>query len=194
MPLEDIEPAGGHKCFVKERSLICYWPVRDLVKNAAYFSRRFSHSILALSEAARRGVEAAKRKRLLDWAKRGEEMFRKIWLVFWVFLTLKSLAFASNILFIDRFDPAGKGSLPKGWQARNDAETEKAQQIYKVSVEGTKAFLSAHSRGDAVQIGKKVDVDLMKYPELKWRWRVSKLCKGSDERYKKTADSTRRSM
>jgi Protein of unknown function (DUF3047) len=116
-------------------------------------------------------------------------MFWKIWPLFFLLLVFESLACASDILVIDRFNPADKGTLPTEWRARNDAETEKAQKIYKVSVEGTNAYLSADSKDDAIQIGKKVDVDLMKYPDLKWRWEVTKLCKGGDERYKKTGDS-----
>jgi hypothetical protein len=116
-------------------------------------------------------------------------MSRNIWPLFFLFLALGSLVSASDILVIDRFNPADKGSLPAGWQGRNDAETEKAKKIYKVSVEGTNAYLSAESKGDAVQIGKKMEIDLMKYPVLKWRWKVIKLCKGGDERYKKTGDS-----
>jgi hypothetical protein len=122
-----------------------------------------------------------------------KDMFRKIWplfcLLFYLSLASKSLAYASDLLVIDRFDPADKGSLPTEWRARNDEETEKAQKIYKVSVEGANAYLSADSRGDAVQIGKKVEVDLMKYPSLEWCWKVTKLCKGGDERYKATGDS-----
>jgi hypothetical protein len=116
-------------------------------------------------------------------------MFRKAWPFFLIFISFVSLVSASDILVIDRFDPADKGSLPMGWQGRNDAEAEKAKKIYKVSAEGTNAYLSADSKGDAVQIGKKVEIDLTKYPVLKWRWKVIKLCKGGDERYKKTGDS-----
>lgn len=116
-------------------------------------------------------------------------MFWKIWPPFCVLLACATLAYASDILVIERFNPADRGTLPMEWRARNHAETEKAQKIYKVNVEGTNAYLVADSKGDAVQIGRKTDVDLMKYPELRWRWRVIKLCKGGDERYKKTGDS-----
>ncbi len=98
-------------------------------------------------------------------------------------------ASASNVLVIDHFNPADKGKLPSQWKARNDAQTEKARKIYKVNMEGANAYLSAVSKGDAVQIGKKVEVDIKKYPFLQWRWKVTKHCKGGDERYKKSGDS-----
>ena len=116
-------------------------------------------------------------------------MSRKIWPLFFLFLSFGTLASASNTLVIDKFAPAGKGGFPTGWQGRNDAETEKAKKIYTVSVEGSDAYLAADSKDNAVQIGKKVEIDLMEYPVLKWRWKVIKLCKGGDERYKKTGDS-----
>ncbi len=96
---------------------------------------------------------------------------------------------ATECLVVERFDPADQGKLPKGWKGRNDKETRKAQKIYRVVLEGDNAFLLAHSRGDAVQIGKKVEVDLGKFPYLTWRWKVERLCEGADERYKDTGDS-----
>jgi hypothetical protein len=116
-------------------------------------------------------------------------MFLKIRSLFFLVLFLAGSASASDTFVIDRFDPADKGVLPSKWKARNDAETEKARNIYRVSVDGANAYLFAHSKGDAVQIGREVEIELKKYPFLKWRWKVTRPCKGGDERYKKTGDS-----
>ncbi len=96
---------------------------------------------------------------------------------------------AAESFVVERFKPSDEGKFPTGWEGRNDKETRKAQAIYKVVVEGDNAYLVAHSRGDAVQIGKKVEVDLKKFPFLTWRWRVDQICQGADERYKATGDS-----
>ena len=109
--------------------------------------------------------------------------------VFLLILILSTWAMAGSSLVIETFDPKDEGMLPTGWKSRNDKMTEKAKKIYKVMVEGGNAYLFAHSNGDAIQIGKKVKVDLKKYPILRWKWKVDKLCEGGDERYKKTGDS-----
>jgi len=92
-------------------------------------------------------------------------------------------------LVVDKFSIEDAGRLPNGWKSRNNKMTKEAMHIYKVVIEGDNAFLFAHSRGDAIQIGKKVRVNLKKFPILTWRWKVDKLCEGGDERYKKTGDS-----
>ncbi len=93
------------------------------------------------------------------------------------------------MLVVERFSPSDQGRLPKGWKGVNHHMTEKAKRVYKVVVEGGNAYLLAHSKGDAIKIGKKVEVDLEEYPILTWRWKVDKLCEGADERYKETGDS-----
>ena len=90
---------------------------------------------------------------------------------------------------VDRFSISDEGKLPTGWKSRNDDLTEKAKSVYKVVVEGDNAYLVAHSKGEAIQLGKEVEIDLRQFPILKWRWRVDKLCEGGDERYKETGDS-----
>ncbi len=95
----------------------------------------------------------------------------------------------ARTLLVETFSTQDAGGLPGGWKSRKNKMTEQARYIYKVVVEGGNAFLFAHSRGDAIQIGKKIKVDLKKYPILTWKWKVDKLCDGGDERYKKTGDS-----
>jgi len=90
---------------------------------------------------------------------------------------------------VERFNSGDQDKFPSGWEGRNDKETRKAHKIYRVVVEEGNAYLLAHSKGDAVQIGKKVEVDLKKFPFLTWKWRVDKICQGGDERHKETGDS-----
>ena len=116
-------------------------------------------------------------------------MIRKSFIILFSFMFSATLAAASAPFVIDRFNITDRGKLPREWKARNDTETEKARKIYQVNVEGENAYLSATSRGNAVQIGKKVEIDIQEYPFLHWRWKVTKLCKGGDERYKNTGDS-----
>ncbi len=94
-----------------------------------------------------------------------------------------------NFIVIDRFSLNDVGKFPEGWKSRNHKMTEMAKNIYEVVADKNNAYLIAHSKSDAIQIGKKVDIDLKEYPILTWKWRVDKICKGADERYKKTGDS-----
>ena len=116
-------------------------------------------------------------------------MFLKIGSLLFLLLFFSGLVSASDIIVIDRFDPAETGRIPSQWRARNDEETRKAKKIYLVKREGANGYLAAHSKGDAVQIGREVEIDLRRYPFLRWRWRVARLCNGGDERYKKSGDS-----
>ncbi len=100
------------------------------------------------------------------------------------------VCWGSRILVVERFSAADKGRLPRGWKSRNDKLTRKAKSVYRVMVDSDNdAYLAAHSRGDAIQLGKEVEISLSEFPILKWRWKVDKLCQGADERYKKTGDS-----
>lgn len=108
--------------------------------------------------------------------------------VFLVGIFLCSVAIAGSLI-VATFSKNDAGRFPSGWRSRNHGMTEKAKQIYKVVVEGDNAYLFAHSKGDAIQIGKEVKVDLKSYPVLTWRWKVDKLCDGADERHKGTGDS-----
>ncbi|MBW2154963.1 MAG: DUF3047 domain-containing protein [Deltaproteobacteria bacterium] len=104
-------------------------------------------------------------------------------------LAMSTLVFADAPLVVERFSLGDGGKLPRGWKSRNDEMTEKASSVYKVVVEGENAYLMAHSKGEAIQIGKEIEIDLNKYPILRWTWKVDKLCEGGDERYKETGDS-----
>ncbi len=93
---------------------------------------------------------------------------------------------AGSSLVIDCFMPSDNGKFPKGWESKQMGE---ARGIYKVVLEEGNAILCAHCTSKAVSIGKKIEIDLRKYPILKWRWKVVKSPTGADERHKKTGDS-----
>ena len=114
---------------------------------------------------------------------------RKCIILVLIFLFVLSSQLLADSLVVEKFSPKDMGKFPREWNGNNHKMTEKAKKIYKVLVNGDNAYLYAHSKGDAVQIGKKVDIDIKQFPILTWRWKVDKLCKGADERYKKTGDS-----
>jgi len=113
----------------------------------------------------------------------------KVLLLFLVVLGLTGLCFSGQQLVVDRFNKSDEGKLPEGWKSRNKDLTEKARAVYRVVVEEDNAYLSAHSKGEAIQLGKEVEIELKDFQVLKWRWRVNKVCDGGDERYKETGDS-----
>ncbi len=114
---------------------------------------------------------------------------KKYGILVFIFLFSLSSQLLGESLVVERFSSKDVGKFPKGWRSKNHKMTEKAKKIYKVLVDGNNAYLYVHSKGDAIQIGKKVDIDIKQFPILTWKWRVDKLCNGADERYKKTGDS-----
>ena len=81
-------------------------------------------------------------------------------------------------------DPVGK--LPNSWETRGDS----AKPVYQIKVDPDgNRYLSAQSLGTDVQLGVEVKVDPKDMPILSWRWRVSQLPTGADERRSKTLDS-----
>ncbi len=109
------------------------------------------------------------------------------WVISLVVLPIVSLG--AGMLVVDKFNITDEGKLPAGWKSRNNDMTEKARSVYKVVVEKGNAYLLAHSRGEAIQLGKELEVDIEQFPILEWKWKVDKLCDGADERYKDTGDS-----
>ena len=95
-------------------------------------------------------------------------------------------SWGASVKVVEQFSPADQGHLPSGWRALN---TRKARGIYRVRMEGGNAYLEAHTRGEAVQIGKEFSVDPHQWPYLTWRWRVHRLPVGGDERIRDRNDS-----
>ena len=103
-------------------------------------------------------------------------------------ILIPSLSFSGELV-VDRFSPKDAGKLPSGWEAVRKKQREEARKVYKVVVENGNAVLMAHSVKNSITIGKKFEVDLSKFPILRWRWKVEKLPEGADERFKETGDS-----
>jgi hypothetical protein len=93
----------------------------------------------------------------------------------------------SQILPLDSFEDYPLLAFPGQWKVRGDAE--KARLIYRVTEENGERFLHAHADGQAIQIGIAHAFQPREFPLLRWRWRVTQLPPGGDERGKETHDS-----
>lgn len=92
-------------------------------------------------------------------------------------------------LTVESFSECTIGQFPEGWTAKSwKGEDEKGKEIYTVRKQEC-YFLEADSQGQAVTIAKEFRYDPKEYPILSWKWRVLKLPKGADERYKEVGDS-----
>ena len=87
----------------------------------------------------------------------------------------------------ESFDNNTIGAFPQQWEVRGD-EAE-ARTIYTVTEEDGNRFLRAQAEQQDIQIGLTREFAPAQFPLLQWRWRVSQLPTGGDERAKKTNDS-----
>ena len=60
MSIKEAWSRGKYRRFVKARSLLCYWVVRELGISTAGLSRRLHISSAAVSQSVRRGENLAK--------------------------------------------------------------------------------------------------------------------------------------
>lgn len=88
----------------------------------------------------------------------------------------------------ETFDSYDVGSFPARWDVRGD--DDEARTIYTI-VEGQEGnrFLRAHAEQQDIQIGLSKEFKPKKFPVLRWRWRVSQIPTGGNERAKRTNDS-----
>jgi hypothetical protein len=98
-----------------------------------------------------------------------------------------SATVSSGTLVLDDFDDKPAACFPAGWKARGDRA--RAEQVYRVTREDGEQFLRAESNAESVQIGLPVTFRLEDFPRLSWRWRVTALPTGADEREAATNDS-----
>ncbi len=68
--------------------------------------------------------------------------------------------------------------LPKGWKLR----IWQGEPDIKVLTENGKNILRLRSKVASISIYKNVELDLQKFPHLKWRWKVTQLPKNADAR------------
>ena len=74
--------------------------------------------------------------------------------------------------------------LTEDWKGRHAGH----ESIYQIKTEADNKFLSAKSFNSDNLIVKKVEVDLVEYPYLNWKWRATTLPKNGDESVKAHCD------
>jgi len=90
-------------------------------------------------------------------------------------------------LSIDDFEHASVGQFPDGWDWREDDGG--GDRPYAVAEENGNRYLAARDAGQSVIVGRKITVDLDRYPYLAFRWRVHRIPEGGDERHGESGDS-----
>ena len=90
----------------------------------------------------------------------------------------------SDVIQVEDFSRFRTGTFPEGWKSRGGD----GAKVYRVNA-NPENFLQAKAVDSAVSIAKEFEYDLTAYPFLSWQWRVFKLPRGGDERYKETGDS-----
>ena len=75
--------------------------------------------------------------------------------------------------------------LIDNWQGRR----QNFQDLYQIKTENNNPYLSAKSINSDNLIVKKIEVDLVKYPYLNWKWRANTLPKNGDESIKAKCDA-----
>jgi hypothetical protein len=91
-----------------------------------------------------------------------------------------------SFLLTWNFNGEPVGSLPTGWEGRGGP----GHPTYQIKAESDgNRYLAAVSQGTDIQLGTEIKVRPEEFPVLGWRWRVTELPKGADERIQKTLDS-----
>jgi len=94
------------------------------------------------------------------------------------------MAEENGVLLVGRFSGEGldTNGIPPGWQLKNPGNNS------KIAIEGKKEdyFLHMLCVNDNIAMGKKVSIDVRKYPYLSWRWKAGKLPEGGDIRKRET--------
>ena len=94
---------------------------------------------------------------------------------------------AGQALSLDSFEEYPLLTFPGQWKVRGDED--QARLIYRVTEENGDRFLHARADSQAIQIGIGRAFQPREFPLLRWRWRVTELPPGGDERRKETHDS-----
>jgi Protein of unknown function (DUF3047) len=88
---------------------------------------------------------------------------------------------------LETFEADALRAFPQRWNAIKDAQV--AQGIYLVAEEDGNRFLRAFSEKQGILIGLSHAFQPKALPFLRWRWRVTQLPSGGDERTAHTNDS-----
>jgi hypothetical protein len=93
----------------------------------------------------------------------------------------------SRVVPLESFEECPLLAFPGQWKVWGDKD--KARLIYRVMEESGNRFLHAYADHQAIQIGIVHVFQPREFPLLRWRWRVTQLSPGGDERRKETHDS-----
>jgi len=99
----------------------------------------------------------------------------------------EQVATTGHVVSLETFDQYQPATFPGQWQIRGDEDV--ARVVYRVVEESGNRFLHARAEKQDVQIGLPRAFEPKEFPVLRWRWRVSQLPTGADERAVKTNDS-----
>jgi Protein of unknown function (DUF3047) len=107
-----------------------------------------------------------------------------VWILSCSMGTVASMAEENGVLIVGRFSADGldTNGVPLGWQLKNPGinskiDIEKGEKDY---------FLHILCVNDNIALGKKLAIDVRRYPYLSWRWKASKLPEGGDIRKRET--------
>ena len=92
-----------------------------------------------------------------------------------------------QVVALESFEEYPLLAFPGQWRVRGDEN--KARLIYRVAAEQGDHFLHAYADHQAIQIGIVHSFQPREFPLLRWRWRVTQLPCGGDERRTETHDS-----
>lgn len=83
-----------------------------------------------------------------------------------------------TVAVIENFSAAAVGTFPSTLKTY-PLQRNKATQVYSVQSEGGHHFLHAEAKGDAqdigVQVFRRFDWDISRWPRISWRWRAREL-------------------
>jgi len=87
---------------------------------------------------------------------------------------------SGQVVALESFEEYPLLAFPGQWRVRGDEN--KARLIYRVAAEQGDHFLHAYADHQAIQIGIVHSFRPREFPLLRWRWRVTQLPCGGDER------------
>jgi len=90
----------------------------------------------------------------------------------------------TGIVVVDFMNGVDRDGVPVGWQLK---EKSGRAEIAVVREDGVNA-LRLTSDDSSFSIQKSVDIDVVRYPLMSWRWKVTRLPDGGDFRKSKTDD------
>jgi hypothetical protein len=94
---------------------------------------------------------------------------------------------ASHGVALESFEDYPQLTFPHRWKARG--EQHDAEKIYRIKEQDGNRFLHAWAEDKAIQLGLPYAFAPQTFARLRWRWRVTQLPRGGDERRAETYDS-----